>query len=311
MKKILIILVVLFLTGCNSYNDINNIAVVSSIGIDIQNENYKVYVKVLSSNQESKSDLYESICSNLDECFDDINNKLMKRLYLTHLDLLILSNNLVKENYDHVFDFFLNQKSSRNAFSTIIIKDFDKKIFEYDTKDINNMLDLSINTTGLSKIITLDNIVKDILNYKLSYIPFLEINDHLEIKGYKTIYDENKILSSKESISINFIKNNINNISLIIEENNYKLESCNSLINLKNDKLNINIGCKYKGEEIKNTQIIKEFLYNSINNFIKDNSDNYLKYIYYKFNGNKKDILDYDINIDIKYTEDFGGGIFE
>ena len=74
------------------------------------------------------------------------------------------------------------------------------------------MLDLSINTTGLSKIITLDNIVKDILNYKLSYIPFLEIKDHLEIKGYKTIYDENKILSSKESISINFIKNNINNI---------------------------------------------------------------------------------------------------
>lgn len=311
MKKILIILVVLFLTGCNSYNDINNIAVVSSIGIDIQNDNYKVYVKVLSSNQESKSELYESICSNLDECFDDINNKLMKRLYLTHLDLLILSNNLVKENYDHVFDFFLNQKSSRNAFSTIIIKDMDKKIFEYDTKDINNMLDLSINTTGLSKIITLDSIIKDMLNYRLSYIPFLEINDHLEIKGYKTIYDENKILSSKESISINFIKNNINNISLIIEENNYNLESCNSLINSKDDKLNINISCKYKGEEIKDTQIIKEFIYNSINNFIKDNSDNYLKYIYYKFSGNKKDILDYDINIDIKYTEDFGGGIFE
>lgn len=311
MKKIIILLVTLLFTGCNAYNDINNIAVVSSIGIDYQDNNYKVYIKVLSSNQESKSDLYESSCSNLNECFDDINNKLMKRLYLTHLDLLILGNNFSKEHYDHIFNFFLLQKTSRNAFSTIIIKDMDKKIFDYDTKDINNMLDLSINTTGLTQSVSLDNIVKDILNYELSYIPYLEINDHLEIKGYKTIYKENKILSDSESISINFIKNNINNVSLIINQDIYRLESCNTLTNVRDKQLNININCKYKGKNFEATDVIKDYLNNSINNFINNNNDNYFKYIYYKFEGKKIDKINHNLNIDIKYTEDSGGEIFE
>ena len=57
MKKIYLIILVILLTGCTNYNDISNIAVVSSIGISVNGNNYNVYVKVLSSNQENEENI--------------------------------------------------------------------------------------------------------------------------------------------------------------------------------------------------------------------------------------------------------------
>lgn len=311
MKKKILILFLFLFTGCSNYTDINNIAVISSIGIAYENEIYKIYVNVLSSNKENQQNIYVETCSNLNECFDKLNNKLMKRLYLTHLDLLILEEDLDIVNLNHIFDFFLSHKSSRNTFSLVSINKIDEKLFYYNTEDINNMLDLSKNSTGIVKSVTLDSVIKDILNYKLSYIPFFKYDSTIEILGYKTIYLENKILSKEDSLSLSLIKNYLKNFSVLINQKSFRLEECNTLNSVKKNFFDIRISCKYTGSNFDDSIKVKNYLTTIINNFIKNNNDAFFKYIYSKYQNNIVDDINYTINITIDYMEKTGGGLFE
>ena len=310
MKKIYLIILIIFLTGCTNYNDISNIAVVSSIGISVNGNNYNVYVKVLSSNQENEENIYTKTCTTIDECFNNLSTELMKRLYLTHMDLLILSNNLAKDNYNQIFNFFLNEKSSRGSFTTIIVEHIDNKILETNTTDIKNMLSLSLSTNGITTDITLTDIIKDILNCKISYVPFIETQNTINVKGYKTIYDENKILTNEESLAINIIKNNIKTFQITIDKNVYKLEQCYTINKVHNDNIEINFYCKYYGNNKSDKNNIENYLTKIITSFTQNNKNNYFEYLLYKYGRNNNNIK-YNVNINIDYKPNIGGEIFE
>ena len=157
--------------------------------------------------------------------------------------------------------------------------------------DYQNLLDLSKKTIGIADNITFNDLVKNILNYKLSYIPVIENN---EIKGYKTIYDEEKILSKDESIIVNFILNKIDDVTLLINEENKKLENCETLYKNKDNKLILSITCNHQGKEKED---IINYLNNNINNFIKDNSLDYFYYLKEKYGIKGKLEIVNDINI--------------
>ena len=310
MKKIIFLILLTLLTGCTNYNDISNIAVVSTITIDKIDEQYDIKIKVLSSNQKNEENIYNETCPSINECFDKLNNQLTKRLYLTHLDLLVLDNSLNKDDYNNIMNFFLSQKTSRNSFTTVITDNINEKIFDYDTKDINNMLDLSITTTGLVNKVTFDEIIKNILNYKLSYIPYLENKDNLEIKGYKSIYEDNKILTEKESLAINLIQNNIKETTILLNDETYKLEGCTTLNSVDNNIININLTCNYKGKK-EDKEKLTNYIKTILLDFIYNNKDNYFDYLIYKFEGKYKEEKEYKVKISLNYLETTGGEIFD
>ena len=310
-KGLFFIFVIIFLTGCDHYNDIGNIAVVSSLGITIQGPNYKTYVKVLSSNSENEENIYTESCSDLDECFNNLNTQLMKRLYLTHMDLLILSNNLTKENYDHIFNFFLNQQTSRNSFSTIVVDKINNKILHADSMDINNMLSLSAGTNALASRVSLSDIIKDVLNFRISYIPYIETGDFVTIKGYKTVYDENKLLNKEESIAVNLLKGKVKNFSVLIDKNTYHLEECNVINKVDGNFIGVDVSCNYHGDKEEDIPIIEKYLEKGMKSFIDNNNQNYLKYLIYKYENRQVDVINYKVNININYKEKTGGDIFE
>lgn len=302
MKKNILFLIIVILTGCTYYEDINNLAIIEEIAIDYDNS-YKLYTKVLSNNKEKEDKIYLEECNKLNECFNNLNNKLTKKLYLTHLDLLILSNNLKKDNYNEIMNYFLRESSSRNTFTTIITNKIDDNLLKMNAIDYQNLLDLSKKTIGIADNITFNDLVKNILNYKISYIPVIENN---EIKGYKTIYDEEKILSKDESIIVNFILNKIDDVTLLINEENKKLESCETLYKNKDNKLILSITCNHQGKEKED---IINYLNNNINNFIKNNSLDYFYYLKEKYGIKGKLEIINDINIIL--TEMDSGDYFE
>ncbi len=311
MKKIYLIILVILLTGCTNYNDISNIAVVSSIGISVNGNNYNVYVKVLSSNQENEENIYIKTCTSLDECFNELSTELMKRLYLTHMDLLILSNNLAKKNYNEIFNFFLNEKSSRGSFTTIIVEHIDSKILQANTSDIKNILSLSLSTNGITSEVTLTDIIKDILNFNISYVPFIETQNEITVKGYKTIYDENKILTNEESLAINIIKNNIKTFQIIIDKNIYKLEQCYTTNKIHTKDIEINFYCKYYGNNEGDKENIENYLTKIIKAFTQNNKNNYFDYLLYKYKNFETNNMEYRVNVSIDYKPNIGGDIFE
>lgn len=289
MKKIILILIVLLTTSCTN-NDINNLAIINEIAIDY-NGIYKVYMKVLESDE--KYEIYKEEGTTIDECFSNLNNKINKKIYLTHLEVLALSNTLSEKNYSEIFNFFMNQESSRNSFDTIIVDKIDKELFNFDTKDIENLIDLSITTTGLVNQKTLDEIIKDILNFNISYIPYIDLTTK-EVKGYKSIYEVNKLMTKEESIAINFIFNKIDSITLLIDNKNYKLENCNTINDVKDNTIKINISCNIQGEE-KNKEIVKDYLEEITNDYINNNNKNYFNYL-----GNKFNVKNYKIKPSVK-----------
>ena len=76
MKKILILLITtLFLTGCTSYIELNDLAVINAIGIEYKNNTYNFYASiVLEVDDETlkpKTSIYEIKGNSLNEIFDN------------------------------------------------------------------------------------------------------------------------------------------------------------------------------------------------------------------------------------------------
>lgn len=304
MKKIIIFIAVFFLLGCsNYYTDINNLAIINEIAIDYDSD-YKVYVKVLKSDKESE--IFIENGKTLDDCFSSLNNKLTKKLYLAHLDLLVLSDNLDKENYKDIIEFFLSLESSRNTFDTIITNKIAEDFLKIDSKEIQNLLDLSINSNGLAKNKSFDGIIKDILNYRLSYIPYID-SEHKEVLGLKSIFEENKLLDKDSSITVNFSYNLIDNITLLIDDKSYKLESCSSTNLIDENKITLKVSCNYKGSS-EDKEIIKTYLSDAFYKHIKENSNNYFFYLQDKYG--KKGHLELLYDLDISLMKESSGDYF-
>ena len=53
MKKIWILLIIIpLITGCSSYTELNDLGIVSLLGIDYQNNKYQVYVTIIEGKQD-------------------------------------------------------------------------------------------------------------------------------------------------------------------------------------------------------------------------------------------------------------------
>ena len=55
MKKIILILFLLLLSGCYNYQELNEIAIVSAIGIDKENSNYIVTLQIINTENYNTS----------------------------------------------------------------------------------------------------------------------------------------------------------------------------------------------------------------------------------------------------------------
>ena len=61
MKKIILLLIILLLSGCSDYKELNNLAIANTIGIDKKDNEYKLCIEVLNTDKENgKNKIYYS-----------------------------------------------------------------------------------------------------------------------------------------------------------------------------------------------------------------------------------------------------------
>ena len=100
MKKLLIILIIITLTGCSSYIELNDLAIINSIGIQKDDNNYKISISLL--NEVDKDTLEPSLRlieinnTNLNLAFEELSLNLNKQIYLSHLNLLVIDDSIKK-----------------------------------------------------------------------------------------------------------------------------------------------------------------------------------------------------------------------
>lgn len=262
MKKYLILLTFLFLCGCQSDQEINNLSIVNSMGIDIKDNKYIVTVQILNTSKKEENDqesmgkslVYSTTGNNISEALNNFFVKTPKKLYLGHMNFLLVSENLARENINNITDYFLRNNDVSKNFTMLISKDGNiekilKKLESNTTYPIGNILgniEVSSNVLGTNIDVKFTKFMSDLnANGKNPVLGAISINDdNLSINNIAVFRGEKLVgyLEDDENIGYNFITDNIKNTNI-----NYRCNDNNYIgINITNSKTVLSNQIKHK-----------------------------------------------------------------
>ena len=311
MKKYLIILLLILTTGCN-YQDLNELAIITGINISYNHNQYEVIVEIAnpksnqdnSRNEEPEFIIYKNQAPSLQEAIKKITLQCPKKLYTSHINLLIIDETIAKNHLSEVLNFFIRNSKIRNEFYVLVGKN--KNILTITTplenissKSILNSLKLTKENLGYTNLITFHNLLDTYLNpYKELAISSIEIKGNeeetqntdnqknTERKTYHQItgigiFKNNKLidyLNEEDTLIYNIITKNTNHfiINSNITTNQYitselKKKKTNIIIDEKKKNIKINIKAiatitENTTNEASNSNKIEKYL----NNIMKE-----------------------------------------
>lgn len=137
MKKIKILLIICILslitTGCWNYHELNDLAITTGIAIDVEEDNYVVSYMIAnskksqidSSNSEASTVVYTGKGKSISSAYMDLNSKNPKIPYISHLEVVIISEEVARQGVIDILDFLMRNPESRKEFYVVLSKDVD------------------------------------------------------------------------------------------------------------------------------------------------------------------------------------------
>lgn len=235
MKKILFLFIIIFfVSGCYDYVELNNLSIITGIGIDKVDENFKISFEIINdekSNNESKvtSKIYEGTGKTIAEAIDNTTKSVPKLAYYAHLKVLVISSSLDKDDIPELIDYFLRSPQIRNEFYLVVAKDVTaSEIFNKKAKKdsvISDEIKVMIENNRYRKNNTspyyFEEAVQGYFNQKIdpAFTAVTLKEGNLNIDGlhiYKG-YDKKGFLSDEESLLYNILNNNAKNVQFTFE----------------------------------------------------------------------------------------------
>lgn len=226
MKKLLILLIIpLLLSGCYDYNELNELAIISGIGIDYEDDNFVVTYEILSTKKESESSASSSTYNvtskgkTISEAFSNNGNNMDKVPYFEHLDIVVISEEIASNHLDEVTEFMIRSSELRNEFYMAVGESSSAKdIISNSSKEkpssanfITGMLENSKDSTssGYYDMFT-DTISKIITDGKDAILPVISLEDEKIILSGMAIFKDFKltnILDLDNASIVNLLNN--------------------------------------------------------------------------------------------------------
>ena len=225
MKKIILLLIILFLSGCSDYKELNNLTIANTIGIDKKDNEYKLCIEVLNTDKENgKNKIYYSTGKSINEAINKVNNESPKKIYGGHLDKIIVSKEILEDKDIDIIDSFFRLTEVKDEFDFFISKesnscDIVKSLI--NMKDSSNLQKNSKENRSTSSYTNIDIFISNYLKKGIDpVISVLNIRDNKVYIDNIAIYDGKvKYLTLEESLGYNFIRNEIDKISIPIKHN--------------------------------------------------------------------------------------------
>lgn len=289
MKKLLIIPLILLLSGCYNYRELNELAITTGIAID-KEENYKVTIMIANSKKEGsdgsispQATVYEGNGDTIYEAFKDTSLALSKQIYLSHIDVLVLSEEIVKNNLNDVIDFLFRYPQTRNNFQLVLAKDkkagdilkITTPLETFPSQNLAKNLEITDKLQGFTYTVDFTEFVKTLTTEGVNpVLPSVTIigdvesgnkNENIEENKPQTylkldmlgIFKDNKFViyaDSDESKGINIINNKVYILGVIIDYNDKKvvteITEMKTDFEVKNNKVIINIKTNGSIQEI-------------------------------------------------------------
>lgn len=343
MKKILLLLICLLLCGCYDYRELKDIAIITGIGVDYEDEEYTVTLEIYTPTPKESSDnektrLVTANGTTFSDAFKKTYTELGKDPNFSQLQMMFLSESTAKHGLQEIFDDLFRSSRVNNNFYLAIANDCSS----YDILDNKQKNDTASNyilnllkSNNESSFIMSDNQF-DFLISKIEskgkdiYLPSISLDeDHFKVNDIAIFsnYKMANYINSDYSAILSLLTNKIENLiyysdginSIDIQKNDFKYEvnDNKATITLNLDATIKSIDPKYSLRDRKTfTQLekdigskIEEEAKNMIDEFIRFDSDVLsISNMYYKKNAKKyyKSFfkdIDYDIKVNLNINK--------
>lgn len=336
MKKIILLIsFILILSGCYDYKELNDMSIVSGIGIDFIDNEYIVSLEITRSSKDGSSTEIESNVvtgsdSNISNAFNKAMNMTDKEVYLEHVELLIISTELAEYGISDVFDYIV-RNTTINSNYFVVIGDNPKELLSttMDNKSMSQVIvDTVSYTQGDTSIDDLDIMAsKFITNKEDIALPYVSLDDNsinysdiVYFNGDKMVGKINNKMYSflvLDTKDILFTRNN-NTIKIYNKKISMEVKDNIIEVNIKVDgqisKINKGVNLKDedsygKLEKLMNKEIEEETIL--FIDTILDNDSDLLgfKNIYYK--KYQKNINSFKYKVNVSTTINKNGTIYE
>lgn len=264
MKKIILLISILLLTGCYDYVELNDLSIITGIAVDKDNGNYVVSFEILNDKKSSS----ETVTMNslvvsdkgksLSLAFANATKKVPKLAFYSHLKTLIISEEVATNDIPQIIDFFIRSPRIRNEFYVLISDNTSALSILKNSTDANpvvsNQLETMIKTNKLRKNNTtpytfeeiLENYFNNQIDAAITTLKLKEQNISLEGLALYDDYKLKKIISADNSTIYNILTNNAKKVDYqyscgqdkYIDLSIYKADT---KINIKNKRVLINL----------------------------------------------------------------------
>lgn len=127
MKKLLVLIIILFSTGCWNYRELNEFAVVTGMAVDLEDNKYKLSFLIANGNKNESQQAQTSILTgtgkSIYDAFKDISLMSPKELYISHLSIVIISEDVARDGISNLIDYLMRDPQSHQNFYMIVSKD--------------------------------------------------------------------------------------------------------------------------------------------------------------------------------------------
>lgn len=281
MKKIILLIFLTFIcTGCYNYKELNELGIVSAMGISKDGDLYNLDIQLLNVLDSEKSGLNKSPITVISgqgetifEAARSMNKKTSKVFFLADVDYVFLDQSVLNDGLDEIMDFLI--RDTRLSLNFLVVTSTENKsldilssISHFDTNSANNLYDAVMNSETRYGGINSLHVRELINNYyakgKYTIFPNVYIKDtrkssendsledsksesYVEVKNMVFFKDKEAIeLTDEETKGVNFLRNKIKNATLTIECDGgyFTIETLESKMKLKSklniDQLNVN-----------------------------------------------------------------------
>ncbi|MDD2490361.1 MAG: hypothetical protein PHY26_03835 [Bacilli bacterium] len=130
-KWLFIIIILLLVSGCWQYRELNDLAIVSAIGIDKIDNEYLVTIQVVNTRKQSHTipageetavTIYEAKGKSIQEALNMISLECPKELYLGHIDIVVIGEETARTGIKDYIDFFLRDREVRKIYPFVFAK---------------------------------------------------------------------------------------------------------------------------------------------------------------------------------------------
>lgn len=242
MKKIFLILIVLFLSGCN-YRELDKIAITVGCGLEKVDDGYKITVQIADTQKQGDSNSstspvrfknYTYTDRTIHEAARGILTKLPKKAYTKHMQILVIDEKIANNGINEIIDFWFREVELRNDFYVFVSKDSTPievlgvltQIYPINSVGIRNLIENNFKYLGGTVLTTFDDLTSSYISKtKEIILPTIVVlgkdgnkKDNLEssipeslISLSETAYFRNNklvgYLDKKQTIYYNLVKN--------------------------------------------------------------------------------------------------------